>query len=159
VIWSRSLSFLKNAGTIIVIVSVVVWLFSYLPDGRVETSLLARGGRLLEPLGVPLGLDWKMLTALLTSILAKENAIATLGVLYGVGDAGLINMLPSVVSSASGLSFLVVLMLFVPCAATVAVMKQEMKDRRWFYLSLFLTLVISYLGGMAAYRLALWLGL
>jgi len=160
VIWSRSLSFLKNAGTIIVIVSVVVWLFSYLPDGRVETSLLARGGRLLEPLGVPLGLDWKMLTALLTSILAKENAIATLGVLYGVGDAGLINMLPSVVSSASGLSFLVILMLFVPCAATVAVMKQEMKDdRRWFYLSLLLTLVISYLSGMAAYRLALWLGL
>ncbi len=159
VIWSRSLAFVKKAGTVIVLVSVVVWLLSYLPEGRVESSLLAKAGKFLEPLGVPLGLDWKMVTALLTSIVAKENAIATLGVLYGVGDEGLVRLLPSVVSSASGLSFLVVLMLFIPCAATVAVMKQEMKARRWFILSLLLTLVISYLGGMAAYRLALWLGL
>lgn len=159
VIWSRSLAFVKKAGTVIVLVSVVVWLLSYWPEGRVESSLLAKAGKFLEPLGVPLGLDWKMVTALLTSIVAKENAIATLGVLYGVGDEGLVSLLPSVVSSASGLSFLVVLMLFIPCAATVAVMKQEMKDRRWFILSLLLTLVISYLGGMAAYRLALWLGL
>jgi len=159
VIWNRSLSFVKKAGTVIVLVSVVVWLLSYLPDGRVESSFLARGGKLLEPLGLPLGLDWKMVTALLTSIVAKENAVATLGVLYGVGDAGLVRVLPAVVSHASGLSFLVVLMLFVPCAATVAVMRQEMKDRRWFILSLLLTLAISYLGGMAAYRLALWLGL
>jgi len=64
-----------------------------------------------------------------------------------------------VISAASGLSFLVVLMLFVPCAATVAVMKQEMRDRKWFVLSLILTLAISYLGGMAAYRIAFWLGL
>jgi len=159
VVWSRSLAFVKKAGTVIVLVSVVIWLLSYLPEGRLEDSLLARGGKLLEPLGVPLGLDWKMVTALLTSIVAKENAVATLGVLYGVGDEGLVRMLPSVISAASGLSFLVVLMLFVPCAATVAVMKQEMRDRQWFALSLILTLVISYLGGMAAYRIAFWLGL
>jgi len=159
VIWSRSLSFVKKAGTVIVLVSVGVWLLSYLPEGRVETSLLSWGGKLLEPLGLPLGLDWKMVTALLTSVVAKENAVATLGVLYGVGDEGLVRMLPTVVSHASGLSFLVILMLFVPCAATVTVMRQEMKDRRWFLLSLLLTLVLSYLGGMAAYRLALWLGI
>jgi len=159
VIWSRTLSFVKKAGTVIVSVSIGVWLLSYLPEGRVESSLLAMVGKLLAPLGAPLGLDWKMVTALLTSIVAKENAVATLGVLYGVGDEGLVRLLPSVVSHASGLSFLVVLMLFLPCAATVAVMKQEMKDRRWFGLSLLLNLGISYLGGMAAYRLALWLGL
>jgi ferrous iron transport protein B len=50
-------------------------------------------------------------------------------------------------------------MLFVPCAATIAVMKREMADRRWFVTSLVLTLVVSYLVGMAAYRLALWTGL
>jgi ferrous iron transport protein B len=159
VVWSRSLAFVKKAGTVIVLVSVVIWLLSYLPEGRLEDSFLARGGMLLEPLGVPLGLDWKMVTALLTSIVAKENAVATLGVLYGVGDEGLVRLLPSVISAASGLSFLVVLMLFVPCAATVAVMKQEMRDRKWFVLSLILTLAISYLGGMAAYRIAFWLGL
>jgi len=159
VIWSRTLSFVKKAGTVIMLVSVVVWLLSYLPEGHVESSLLASGGKLLEPLGTPLGLDWKMVTALLTSIVAKENAIATLGVLYGVGDEGLVRLLPSVVSHASALSFLVVLMLFVPCAAAIAVLKREMNNLRWFILSLFLTLAISYLGGMAAYHLALWLGL
>ena len=99
-----------------------------------------------------------MVTALLTSIVAKENAVATLGVLYGVGEQGLLQVLPSVMSHASALAFLTVLMLFVPCAATIAVMKREMADRLWFYSSLVLTLVVSYLGGMAAYRLALWAG-
>jgi ferrous iron transport protein B len=113
-------------------------------------------GRLLEPLGRPLGLDWKMVTALITSLVAKENAVATLGVLYGVGDQGLLNVLPTVMSHASALAFLTVLMLFVPCAATITVMKREMADRIWFVSSLVLTLAVSYLGGLAAYRLALW---
>jgi ferrous iron transport protein B len=98
-------------------------------------------------------------TALLTSIAAKESAVATLGVLYGVGEQGLLQVLPTVMSHASALAFLTVLMLFVPCAATIVVMKQEMADRLWFYASLGLTLAVSYLGGMAAYRIALWAGL
>jgi ferrous iron transport protein B len=113
----------------------------------------------LEPIGRPLGLDWKMMTALLTSLVAKENAVATLGVLYGVGEQGLLQTLPSVMSHASALSFLTVVMLFVPCAATIAVMRREMADRLWFISSLVLTFVVSYLGGMAAYRIALWAGL
>jgi len=130
-----------------------------LPDGKVETSILAWIGRFLEPIGEPLGLDWKLITALMTSIVAKENAIATLGVLYGVGAKGLLHVLPNVVSHASALAFLVVLMLFVPCAATVAVMKQEMGSRRWFVSSLLLMLSVSYVGGMIAYHFALWVGL
>ncbi|MBE0556460.1 MAG: ferrous iron transport protein B, partial [Proteobacteria bacterium] len=130
----------------------------YFPDGTTETSILAVIGRFIEPLGRPLGLDWKMMTALISSIVAKENAVATLGVLYGVGDQGLLNVLPSVMGHASALAFLTVLMLFVPCAATVAVMKREMADRIWFYSSLVLTLAVSYLGGLAAYRVALWAG-
>ena len=159
VVWTRTVAFVKKAGTIILIVSVLVWLLSYLPDGKVETSILAWIGRFLEPIGTPLGLDWKLITALMTSIVAKENAIATLGVLYGVGDKGLLHVLPNVVSHASALAFLVVLMLFVPCAATVAVMKQEMGSRRWFVSSLLLMLAVSYVGGMIAYHFALWVGL
>jgi ferrous iron transport protein B len=64
-----------------------------------------------------------------------------------------------VMSHASALAFLTVLMLFVPCAATVAVMRREMADRLWFGASLALTLALSYLGGMAAYRIAIWAGL
>jgi len=159
VIWTRTLSFIRKAGTVILTVSILVWLLAYFPDGQMETSLLAGLGRFLEPLGRPLGLDWKMVTALLTSLVAKENAVATLSVLYGVADQGLLQILPTVMSPASALAFLTVVMLFVPCAATVAVMRREMADRIWFGGSLLLTIVISYLGGMAAYRLALWAGL
>jgi ferrous iron transport protein B len=159
VVLTRTIVFLKNAGTIILAVSLLVWILSYLPDGNVGNSFLAWVGRFLEPVGNPIGLDWKMMTALITSILAKENAIATLGVLYGVGEQGLLQVLPTVVSNASGLAFLVVLMLFVPCAATIAVMKREMGNWKWFASSLLLMLVISYSGGIIAYNLALWMGL
>ena len=159
VIWWRTVAFVRKAGTIILTMSILVWLLAYFPDGRTETSILAWIGHLLEPLGLPLGLDWKMVTALITSIVAKENAIATLGVLYGVGGQGLLKVLPAVMGHAPALAFLTVLMLFVPCAATIAVMKREMADRRWFVTSLVLTLVVSYLVGMAVYRIALWTGL
>jgi ferrous iron transport protein B len=159
VVWTRTVSFIKKAGTVILIVSVLVWLLSHLPDGDVESSILAQAGRLLEPIGKPLGLDWKMITALMTSIVAKENAIATLGVLYGVGEKGLLHVLPNVVSHASALAFLVVMMLFVPCAATVTVMRQEMGSGKWFVSSILLMLALSYFGGVVAYHFALWVGL
>jgi len=159
VIRARTVAFVRRAGTVILTVSVLVWFLSYFPSGQTESSLLAGIGRFIEPVGRPLGLDWKMVTALLTSLVAKENAVATLGVLYGVGEQGLLQTLPSVMSHASALSFLTVVMLFVPCAATIAVMRREMADRLWFISSLALTFVVSYLGGMAAYRIALWTGL
>jgi ferrous iron transport protein B len=158
VVRTRTVVFLKNAGTVILIVSIIIWFFSYFPDGRIEYSLLARIGRLMEPIGSPLGLDWKMIVALLTSIAAKENAIATLGVLYGVGDAGLMNVLPQAISPAAGVAFLVVLMLFIPCAATATVMKREMENRTWFVASLLTMSVLSYLGGLLAYHVVLWIG-
>ena len=159
VVWARTVSFVKRAGTVILTVSILIWILSYIPGGKVENSILAWFGRLLEPIGNPMGLDWKMLTALITSFVAKENAIATLSVLYGVGEHGLLQVLPKVVSHASALAFLVVLMLFIPCAATVAVMKREMGSWKWFASSLVLMLVVSFLGGVIAYHLALWIGL
>jgi ferrous iron transport protein B len=158
-VWSRTLAFVKRAGTVILVVSILIWVLSYLPDGNVESSLLAQIGRFFEPVGRPIGLDWKMITALLTSIMAKENAIATLAVLYGVGEQGLVSVLPTVVSPASALAFLVVLMLFVPCVATVTAMKREMEDWKWFTTSLILMLTVSLFGGMITYHVALWAGL
>jgi len=149
------MSFIKKAGTVILAVSVIIWLLSHFPHGRIEDSWLAGIGRFIEPLGQPLGLDWKMITALLTTIIAKETAIATLGVLYGVGREGLLQVLPQVMSPASALSFLVVLMLFIPCAATVAVMRRELGNWKWFCASIGVMLAISLLGGLIAYRLAL----
>ncbi|PKN05747.1 MAG: ferrous iron transport protein B [Deltaproteobacteria bacterium HGW-Deltaproteobacteria-9] len=157
-VWARTLSFIKKAGTVILAVSVILWLLSHLPHGRIEDSLLAGIGRFIEPLGQPLGLDWKMITALLTTVIAKETAIATLGVLYGVGREGLLQVLPQVMSPASALSFLVIMMLFIPCAATVAVMRREMDSWKWFGASIGAMLVLSLLGGLIAYRIALSMG-
>jgi ferrous iron transport protein B len=159
VVWSRTVSFVRKAGTVILGVSLIVWLLSYFPNGVVEESWLASIGRLLQPLGVPLGLDWKMITALLTGLVAKENVVATLGVLYSVGRDGLTQTLPTVMSHESAAAFLVVMMLFIPCAATIAVLRKEMNSNKWFYSTIVMTLIVSYLGGMAAYNFVKWLGI
>jgi ferrous iron transport protein B len=159
VVWSRTVAFVRKAGTVILGVSLIVWLLSYFPNGNVEESWLAQLGRLLQPLGVPLGLDWKMITALLTGLVAKENVVATLGVLYSVGRDGLTQTLPTVMSHESAAAFLVVMMLFVPCAATIAVLRKEMNSNKWFYSTIIMTLIVSYLGGMAAFNFVKWLGL
>jgi len=159
VIWSRTVSFVRKAGTVILGVSLLIWLLSYFPTGNVEESFLASVGRLLQPLGVPLGLDWKMITALLTGLVAKENVVATLGVLYSVGKDGLTVVLPTIMSHESAAAFLVVMMLFIPCAATIAVLRQEMNSNKWFYSTIVMTLVVSYLGGIAAYNFVRWLGI
>jgi ferrous iron transport protein B len=159
VVWSRTVAFVKKAGTVILLFSVVIWVLSNVPGGNIDQSLLAWLGRLLEPLGLPLGLDWKMMVALLSSIVAKENAVATLGVLYNVGERGLVGVLPKVIDPAGAVSFLVILMLFIPCMATITVMKQEMDDWRWFLGSFLFMLVLSVGSGSVAYHIARALGM
>lgn len=159
VTWNRTGAFVKKAGTIILGFSVVLWIFSNVPGGSVEQSVLGWLGQFIEPIGRPLGLDWKMLVALLASVFAKENSVATLGVLYNVGEQGLLDVLPAAINHASALSFLVVLMLLIPCMPTITVMKQEMGGWKWLITSLLFMLVISYGCGMLAYRLALLISL
>ena len=153
VVRARLVAFIRKAGTVILGVSLVVWILSYFPTGNVEESFLGMLGKLIQPAGVPLGLDWKMITALLTGLVAKENVVAALGVLYAVGKDGLVAVLPTVMSHASAAAFLVVMMLFIPCAATVAVLRKEMNSNKWFYATIAMTLVVSYLGGIAAYQI------
>jgi len=160
-VWNNSLSFLRKAGTLIVIVSAFVWALSVLPDGGVENSFLAEIGGWLEPLGALLGLkDWRLIVALLTSFVAKENTIATLGILYGLGGqvGGLAEHIATTLVPAAGLAFLVVQMLFIPCVATVAVIKQETDSWRWTAFSVVLLLVISLGAGVLVYQGARFLG-
>ncbi|MEZ0397203.1 MAG: ferrous iron transport protein B [Anaerolineales bacterium] len=157
-VWQRSLSFVKKAGTAILAMAMLVWVLSYLPGGDLNTSYLARFGQFIEPLGRWMGFDWRLTVALLASFPAKENAIATLGVLFGVSpEAGLTDLLMAAYSPATALSFLVVTMLFIPCMATVAVTRQETGSWGWTLLSVFLLLGISVAAGAAAYHLALWI--
>ncbi len=159
-VWQRSISFVKKAGTLILVVSVVIWALSVLPGGDIETSYLARIGRLLEPAGRLMGFDWRLMVALLTSFIAKENSIATLGVLFGTGEEmGLAGTLAAAFSAPTGLAFLVVQMLFVPCIATVAVVRQESGTWRWTLFDLGFLLVVSWAAGIGIYWLATLAGL
>ena len=155
--WNRVLSFLRRAATIILVVSVIVWVLATLPRGDIETSYLSSLGRILSPIGSLMGLGWRPLVALLASFVAKENALATLGVLYGTGeDAGtLTQALSANFTPASGLAFLVAQMLFIPCVATVAVVKQETNSWKWTLINVVFLAVLAVVGGTIAYHLAL----
>ncbi len=159
-VWQRSLSFVKKAGTLILAVSVAVWALSTLPHGEIETSFLARVGRWLEPGGRLMGFDWRLMVALLTSFIAKENSIAVLGVLFGTGEGvGLAKTLATIFPLSTALAFLVVQMLFIPCVATVAVVKQETNSWRWTFFNLGFLLLVSWGVGIAVYWIARLVGL
>ena len=150
-VWQNVKSFLKKAGSLILVMSVAVWALAALPHGQLETSFLAGIGRALAPVGALMGLDWKMLVALLSSVVAKENAIATLGVLYGGSQ-----QVAGALTPPAALAFLVVQMLFIPCVATVATIKQETQSWAWTAFSLGLLLVLSLAGGIVAFQAASW---
>ncbi|MCK4314911.1 MAG: ferrous iron transport protein B, partial [Anaerolineae bacterium] len=167
-VWQRSLAFLKKAGTLILVVSVVVWVLSALPGGEIETSFLAQIGHLLEPAGRMMGFDWRLMVALLTGFIAKENSIATLGVLFGSTgltaggageEAGLAGTLAATFPAATALAFLVVQMLFIPCVATVAVVRQETGSWRWTLFNVGFLLLVSWTAGVGAFWLAHLVGL
>jgi len=115
----------------------------------VTQSYIAYIGRALEPLGSLMGLSWPMLVALLSSFIAKENTIATLGILFGDFET----VLPTLLSTPAALSFMVVQMLFIPCVATVAAFKQETQSWKWTFISMGLMLGLSLLAGIAVYQI------
>lgn len=159
--WNKLRAFLVRAGTLIVIASAVVWVLSAYPGPGVEDSFIAMIGRGLAPLGDLMGWDWKMTASLLASFPAKEVAIASLGVLYGGGEdgAGLVATMGATIAPAAGISFMAVVMLFVPCLATVGVIKQETGGWRWTLISIGLHLVVALLVGILIYQTAALLGI
>ncbi|HEY9077976.1 MAG TPA: ferrous iron transport protein B [Anaerolineaceae bacterium] len=140
----RLLAFVKKAGTVILAFSAVIWCLSFFPGASLDQSFLAQIGGFLEPVGRWMGFDWRLTVALLTSFMAKENAIATLGILFGnTSDMGLSNSLIAAYSPAVALSYMTASLLFIPCAATVAVIRQESGSWRWTFLNIGLMLVLS----------------
>ncbi len=164
-VWRNTLAFIRKAGTLIVLVSAIVWALSTYPGGPggdASHSVLAYVGRGLEPFFALMGLgDWRFIVALLSSFVAKENSVATLGVLFGtgtavagVGGAGayLAARVAAVLTPAAAAAFLVVQMTFVPCAATVAAFKQESRSWRWTGANLLLMLVLAFLLGIVVFQ-------
>jgi ferrous iron transport protein B len=159
-VWHNTLAFIRKAGSIIVIMSAIVWLLSWLPHGEMQSSLLATVGHTLEPLGRWMGLgDWRLIVALLTSFVAKENTIATLGILFGSNGSavGLAAQVAIFLTFPAALAFLVVQMTFIPCVATVAVIKQETGAWKYAFHNLGLLLAISLISGIVVYQIARFL--
>jgi ferrous iron transport protein B len=153
-VWQRTIGFVKHAGTLILVMTIVIWALANIPTGNIETSILGSIGKALEPIGMQLGLSWKLVVALLASFIAKENSIATLGILYGTGDdsATLAATLGTVIAPAAALSFLVVQLLFIPCAATVAAIRQETRSWKWTLFTIAMLAVISVGVGLVVYQ-------
>jgi ferrous iron transport protein B len=148
-IWQNLLGFLKKAGSIILVASLIIWVVSYFPTGNITTSWLGIFGQWLEPISRLIGLPWQVFIAILTSFAAKENTIATLAVLYG----NISTVLPTVVSAAAGVSLMVFQMLFVPCVGTIAAIKQETGSLKWTVFSIVMMLALSFILSFAVYRI------
>jgi ferrous iron transport protein B len=159
-VWQNTTAFLHKAGSIILIVSVLVWALSVFPGPGLENSVIGRLGLLLEPVGRLMGLEWQPMVALVTSFTAKENAIATLGILYGAGEeaTGLAETMAARIPPAAALAFLAAHILFIPCAPTLATIRQETGGWRWALFNVALLLVISMGAGILIYQAAALVG-
>ncbi len=156
-VWHHCLAFLRRAGGIILIMAVLIWVLSSFPGPGIDHSWLAAAGRMLAPVGEWMGMDWRLLMALLTGFVAKENVVATLGVLYSGEGAGLRALLLQAVSPATALAFLVVMMVYLPCLATTVTIYQETRSLRWTLFDIAVTLLLAILLGVAIYHGASWL--
>jgi len=121
--WNRGSLFIKKAGTIILAAALLVWFLSNIPFGApIEDTLLAMIGKVLQPLFIPFGWNWEFIAALILGLIAKEVIVATLGILGGVS---LETFLASSLSLSQAFPFMVFILLYVPCAATISVIKAE----------------------------------
>ncbi len=157
-VWQNTAEFLAKAGTLILVFSVFTWALSYFPTGHVEESYLAYAGRLLAPIGAWAGLDdWRFIVALLSSLVTKENSIAVLGVLFPVAAGGpeLSAQVALVLSPAARLAYLLIQMLFIPCAGTLTAIRQESGSWKLAAVVIGLMLCISMLVSVAVYQVSI----
>jgi ferrous iron transport protein B len=154
----RIVDFLQGAGSVILFISVGLWAFSFFPGGEINSSFMALWGRWLNPISNLIGLDWRMAVALMTSMLRSENTLTTLAVLYGVGqhELSFSKALAGQTAPAAGLAFLAIQLLFVPCMATVAAIRNESKSWRWTLGYIGLRLITAIGVGTLIYQLCRW---
>ncbi len=144
--WSRASEFLKKAGGIILLLSVVIWLVGSLPPGVEyggKDSWAGKIGKFFTPVLSPLGFDeWETGMALLSGFVAKEMIIATFGTLYGSSDIG--DVLRARWSKVTAYAFCVFVLLYIPCVATVIVMLRETGSVKWTFLGVTYTLALAW---------------
>ncbi|WP_294909714.1 ferrous iron transport protein B [uncultured Ruminococcus sp.] len=140
--WERGWSFIKKAGTIILISTILVWFTTYfgfvdgtfrmLSDEQIDHSILAAIGSAIAWIFNPLGWgNWQAAVASITGLVAKENIVGTLGILYGGGEASVYQNIAAAFTSVSGFSFLTFNLLCAPCFAAIGAIKREMNSAKW----------------------------
>ena len=145
--WERGWSFIKKAGTIILLSTIAVWFTTYfgwaedgfrmLSEEEIDYSILARIGSLIAWIFAPLGWgNWQATVASVTGLVAKENIVGTLGILYGGGEGTVYQTLGAAFTAVSGYSFLVFNLLCAPCFAAIGAIKREMNNSKWTWFAI-----------------------
>ena len=145
--WERGWSFIKKAGTIILLSTIFVWFTTYfgfadgsfrmLGEEEINHSILASIGGVLAWVFKPLGWgNWQAAVASITGLVAKENIVGTLGILYGGGDGTVYQNLAQAFTGVTGYSFLVFNLLCAPCFAAIGAIKREMNNARWTWFAI-----------------------
>ena len=171
----RGWSFIKKAGTIILMSTIVLWFlmnfgwvdgsFGMLEAEQLNDSILASIGSVIAPLFAPLGWgDWKMAVAAVTGLIAKENVVGTFGVLFGFGEVAedgqeIWGQLAGSLSTVAAYSFLVFNLLCAPCFAAMGAIKREMNNAKWFWTAIGYQTLLAYVVSLCIYQIGnLFLG-
>ena len=162
--WERGWSFIKKAGTIILLSTIFVWFttyFGFTPDGfrmlsedEIGMSLLASIGSVVAVIFKPLGWgNWQAAVASITGLVAKENIVGTLGILYGGGELSVYAELARSFTKLSGMSFLIFNLLCAPCFAAMGAIKREMNSTKWTTFAIGYECVFAYAIALVVYQL------
>ena len=167
--WERGWSFIKKAGTIILLSTIVVWFTTYfgvvdgtfrmLSDEEIDYSILAAIGRCISWIFIPLGWgDWKSAVAAVTGLVAKENVISTFGILFHYGEVGeageeIWGNLAANMSAIAAYSYLVFNLLCAPCFAAMGAIKREMNNAKWFWFAIGYQCGLAYLVGLCIFQI------
>ncbi len=166
--WERGWSFIRKAGTIILLSTIVLWFlqgfgwtdgrFGMLGEGQLDSSLLAVIGGIFAPVFAPLGWgDWKMTVAAVTGLIAKENVVAAFGVLFGFAEVAengdeIWSVLGASMTGAAAYSFLVFNLLCAPCFAAMGAMKRELNSAKWFWAAVGYQTGLAYAVSLCIYQ-------
>lgn len=161
--WEKSEAFVKKAGTIILGIVIIVWIFSNLPIGvepASKKSIIGTIGSIIAPIFNPAGFGtWQAGVALITGLGAKEAVVSTLGVVYGVAEgAKLTAAIQGTFTPLSALSFMVMTLLYCPCAATIGAIKRETNSRKWALAAVIYTCVIGWIVAVLVFQIGRLLG-
>lgn len=152
--WEKGAEYLKKMGGIIMIASILIWFLGYYPQGNYETiaeqqenSYIGQIGKAIEPVIEPLGFDWKLGVGLLSGVGAKELVVSTLGVLYANdGDLDSVNLSDRIpITATVALGYMLFVLIYFPCVATLAAIKQESGSWKWAFFAAFYTTALAWI--------------